>query len=69
MAHESRRSIGAASMHEAEGSLRMSEVIAALSFSLDLTEGQVMGHAVRSCVFGMRLAQEIGLPRELHGDL
>lgn len=28
-----------------------------------------MGHSVRSCVFGMRLAQELGLPHEMHGDL
>lgn len=28
-----------------------------------------MGHSVRSCVLGMRLAQEIGLPRETQRDL
>ena len=36
----------------------MSEVISALSFALDLTEGQPQGHAIRSCVIGMRLADE-----------
>lgn len=41
--------------------LRLSELIAALSRALDLTEGQPLGHSVRSCVIGMRLAEELGL--------
>ena len=41
--------------------LRMSEVISALSYALDITEGQPPGHAVRSCLIGMRLADELGL--------
>jgi len=45
------------------------EVIAALSFALDLTEGQPPGHAVRSCVFGMRIAEETGIPLAARGDL
>ncbi len=49
--------------------IRICEVISALSFALDLTEGQPMGHSVRTCVLGMRLADEIGLPRELRADL
>jgi putative nucleotidyltransferase with HDIG domain len=47
----------------------VSEVLSALSFALDLTEGQPMGHSVRSCVLGMRLAHEIGLPPEARSDL
>lgn len=39
----------------------LSEVIAALSSALDITEGQPEGHAVRSCLLGMRVASEIGL--------
>jgi HD-GYP domain-containing protein (c-di-GMP phosphodiesterase class II) len=39
----------------------LSEVIAALSSALDITEGQPEGHAVRSCLIGMRVAREIGL--------
>lgn len=35
---------------------RLSEIISALSYALDLTEGQAMGHSVRACVIGMRLA-------------
>jgi hypothetical protein len=41
--------------------IRLSEVISALSYALDLTEGQPMGHAVRSCAIGMRLAEALGL--------
>jgi HD-GYP domain-containing protein (c-di-GMP phosphodiesterase class II) len=39
----------------------LSEVISALSYALDITEGQPEGHAVRSCLIGMRVAEEIGL--------
>ncbi len=49
--------------------IRVAEVISALSFALDLTEGQPMGHSVRSCVFGMRLAEEIGVPLAMRSDL
>ena len=38
-----------------------SDLISALSFAIDLTEGAVPGHALRSCVLGMRLGAEIGL--------
>jgi putative nucleotidyltransferase with HDIG domain len=49
--------------------IRISEVLSALTRALDLSEGQPMGHSVRACVLGMRLAQEIGLPRGSHSDL
>ncbi len=41
--------------------VRMSEVVAALSHALDLTEGQPEGHAGRTCLIGMRLGQMLGL--------
>ena len=41
--------------------LRLSEVVSALSYALDVTDGHDLGHAVRSCVIGMRLAEEVGL--------
>lgn len=41
---------------EAETTISLSEVISALSFALDLTEGAVRGHALRSCLLGMRIA-------------
>lgn len=42
--------------------ISLAEILSALSFALDLTEGAVPGHALRSCVLGMRLAGELGLP-------
>src|SRR5580704_5458097 len=50
-------------------SIRVSEIISALSYALDLTEGQPMGHSVRACIIGMRLAEQIGLPAGERGDL
>lgn len=41
--------------------IQVSQLISALSFALDLTEGQPMGHAARSCMIGIRLARAIGL--------
>ena len=49
--------------------IRVSEIISSLSFALDLTEGQPIGHSIRSCVFGMHIAREIGLPIDAQGDL
>ena len=47
------------------GILRLSEVVSALAYALDLTEGQPEGHAVRTCMIGMRLSREIYLsPRQ-----
>lgn len=43
---------------------RLSDIVGALSYALDLVEGQPMGHAVRSCFIGMRLAAEIGLSQQ-----
>ena len=37
------------------------DVLAALSHALDLTEGQAPGHSMRTCVIGMRFADELGL--------
>lgn len=54
---------------ESPNSIRTSELISALSYALDLTEGRSMGHSVRSCVMGMRLAQHIGLSMEEQADL
>jgi putative nucleotidyltransferase with HDIG domain len=41
--------------------VRLSQIISALSYALDLTEGRPMGHSVRSCILGMRLAEHIGV--------
>ena len=41
--------------------INLSEVLSALSCALDLTEGQSIGHTMRSCLIGMRMGREIGL--------
>jgi HD-GYP domain-containing protein (c-di-GMP phosphodiesterase class II) len=41
--------------------LRLAELIGALSYALDITEGQPEGHCVRCCLIGMRLGRELGL--------
>jgi HD-GYP domain-containing protein (c-di-GMP phosphodiesterase class II) len=42
----------------------LSEVLGALSYALDLTEGEPPGHAVRTTAIGMRLGEAIGLAEE-----
>lgn len=49
--------------------VRMSEVVSALSSALDIVEGQPEGHAVRTCLIGMRLAEVIGLPADQRSAL
>ena len=39
----------------------LSEILAAMSSALDLTEGQEPGHTVRTCIIGMRMAEELDL--------
>lgn len=45
----------------AAGDVRLSEILSALSLALDLTQGQPAGHAMRSALIGMRLADMLGL--------
>ena len=49
--------------------IALSGVIGALSYALDVAEGQPPGHAVRSCLIGMRLAAELDLPAADRSDL
>ena len=51
------------------GQIALSDVIAGLSYALDLTEGEPPGHAVRSCLIGMRLAEEMGLDAAARSQL
>lgn len=44
--------------------VRLSEVVGALSFALDLTEGQPMGHSARTTLIGMRIGETLGLMDE-----
>ena len=41
--------------------LCLSELLSALTFALDLTEGALPGHALRSCLLGMRIGVAAGL--------
>jgi HD-GYP domain-containing protein (c-di-GMP phosphodiesterase class II) len=58
-----------APMSAYQGQIALSEVLEGLSYALDLTEGEPPGHAVRSCLIGMRLADEIGLERSMRPHL
>jgi hypothetical protein len=49
--------------------IALSGVIGSLSYALDVTEGQPPGHSLRSCLIGMRLAEEIGLDARTRSDL
>lgn len=54
---------------QGESSFRLSEIISALSYALDLTEGQPLGHAVQSCALGMKIANDLQLPTQERSDL
>ena len=54
----------AADGRASDNGVRLSQVLAGLSYALDLTEGQRPGHSIRSCLIGMRIAEVINLPRE-----
>jgi len=49
--------------------IALSGVIGSLSHALDIAEGQPPGHAVRSCLIGMRLAAELELGDSERSDL
>jgi HD-GYP domain-containing protein (c-di-GMP phosphodiesterase class II) len=51
------------------GQIPLSKVIGALSYALDVTEGEPPGHAVRTCMIGMRLAEELGLDAATRSNL
>jgi len=49
--------------------LRLPEIIAALSYALDLTEGQPQGHCLRCCWIGVHVGEVMGLDRAALWDL
>lgn len=51
------------------GTLPSSVVIASLSRALDLAEGEPMGHAIRTCLLGMKVGDWMGLGPEDRQDL
>jgi putative nucleotidyltransferase with HDIG domain len=52
-----------------ESTVRLAEVLSALTFALDLTEGQRPGHTLRTAVIAMRLGRELGLDSALMSAL
>ena len=63
------RSVGEWPMSPVVAQIALSGVIGALSHALDIAEGQRPGHAVRSCLIGMRLAAELDLEAAERSDL
>lgn len=49
--------------------LPFSDIVASLSHALDLTEGQPVGHSIRSCMVGMELGRALDLSDEDLSDL
>ena len=47
----------------------LGEILSALSFALDITEGARPGHSVRACLLGMRLGKQIGLSDQALAEL
>ncbi|HEY0795741.1 MAG TPA: HD domain-containing phosphohydrolase [Acidisarcina sp.] len=54
---------------EAPTNISLPDIVSALSFALDLTEGAMPGHAVRTCLLGMRLAEALNLSNDEKSDL
>ena len=50
-------------------SIKLSELIAALSQALDITEGQPEGHCIRCCWIGMHVGRAIGMNEDDLWDL
>ena len=50
-------------------SLRLAEVVSALSRALDLGSGSTAWHSVRTCILGMRIAAELKLPEDMQNEL
>ena len=50
-------------------SLRLAEIVSALSYALDLTDGQPLGHSIRCAWIGMHIGQAIGLRQDQLSDL
>src|ERR1700761_6063727 len=65
----STQNLASETMTDTAAAPSLSELLSALSFALDLTEGAVPGHALRTCLLGMRLARELGFSPIAMADL
>ncbi|MEO8756254.1 MAG: HD domain-containing phosphohydrolase [Devosia sp.] len=50
-------------------SLRLAEIVSALSYALDMTDGQPAGHSIRCCWIGMHIGAAIGMDEAQLSDL
>jgi putative nucleotidyltransferase with HDIG domain len=55
--------------NRAAAGISLAEILSALSFALDLTEGAVPGHSMRSCLMGMRMGYALRLSSRELSDL
>ncbi|GAB7127828.1 HD domain-containing protein [Silvimonas sp. JCM 19000] len=51
------------------GEMKLSELMASLSYALDITEGQPAGHCIRVCWIGLSIARQMGVPEREQWDL
>lgn len=49
--------------------VRLNDLLSALSYALDLTEGQPEGHCIRCCYIGMHIGRAFGIDEETLNDL
>ena len=54
---------------QSSGQSRLSEILGAFSYALDLTEGQPAGHSIRACWIGTQVAMAMGLNGEELRDI
>lgn len=52
-----------------QGEIPLSRLVGALSYALDIAEGEPPGHAVKTCLIGMQVAEALGLDRQSRSDL
>lgn len=62
-------SLNAAAHTAADQPTTLGEILSALSFALDITEGARPGHSVRACLLGMRLGKQMGVSDLALADL
>jgi HD-GYP domain-containing protein (c-di-GMP phosphodiesterase class II) len=52
-----------------QGEIPLSQLVGALSYALDIAEGEPPGHAVKTCLIGMQVADALALDRQPRSDL
>lgn len=56
-------------MSESTSTIRLSELLGSLSTALDMTEGQPVGHGMRTCWIGMHVGMRLGIAGDALHDL